>query len=141
MREILPPIILPLQDHLRLEALVADALRDRHPVSSFLMSEVDRAHVCDDRDVPFDVVRINNWVTYRPSNHPRSESKVLVLPQDFSSERIHLSVLSLLGAAVLGLRAGDRLRFLDFKGDPALVAIESIGLQPEASTTLSMRQG
>ncbi len=39
MREILPPIILPLQDHLRLEALVADALRDRHPVSSFLMSE------------------------------------------------------------------------------------------------------
>lgn len=141
MREILPPIILPLQDHLCLEALVADALRDRHPVSSFLMSEVDRAHVCDDRDVPSDVVRLNNWVTYRPSNHPRSESKVLVLPQDFSNERIHLSVLSLLGAAVLELRTGDRLQFLDFKGDSTLVAIESIGVQPDASAILSMRQG
>ena len=73
MREILPPIILPLQDHLCLEALVADALRDRHPVSSFLMSEVDRAHVCDDRDVPSDVVRLNNWVTY--PKQPSEERK------------------------------------------------------------------
>jgi regulator of nucleoside diphosphate kinase len=140
MREILPPIILPSQDHLRLEDLVADALRDRHPVSSFLMSELNRAHVCNDKEVPPDVVRLNDWVTYRMDDHPRCESKILVFPQDFSNELIHLSVLSLLGAAVLGLRAGDRLQFLNFKGNRAVVTVESIGAQPDTPALFSTRR-
>lgn len=140
MREILPPVTLPSQDHERLEQLLADALRDRHPVSSFLMSEVDRAHICDDREVPPDIVRLNDWVTYRQNDSPHSESKMLVFPQDFSDEQRHLSVLSLLGAAVLGLRVGDRLQFLDFKGELALVAIEGIGARSGAPILLSTRR-
>lgn len=140
MRDILPPLILPSHDYLRLEELVADALRDRHPVSSFLMSEIGRAHVCDDKEVPHDVVQLNDWLTYRVSDHPGNESRMLVFPEDFSNEQIHLSVLSLLGAAVLGLRAGDQLRFLDFKGDPTLVTIKSIGAQPDTPALLSTRR-
>jgi regulator of nucleoside diphosphate kinase len=104
------------------------------------MSEVDRAHVCDDNEIPPDVVRLNNWVTYRVSDRKRSETKVLVLPQSFSNEQIHLSVLSLLGAAVVGLRVGDQLQFLNYKGDPALVAIESIGAQPGTPALLLMHK-
>jgi regulator of nucleoside diphosphate kinase len=140
MREILPPIILSSRDHLRLEKLVADALRNRHPVSSFLMSEVDRAHVCDDNEMPADVVRLNDWVTYRVADQSRSESRILVLSGDFRDERIHLSVLSSLGAAVLGLRVGDRLQFFDFSGDPTLVAIEGVGARPDTPALMMMHK-
>lgn len=140
MRDILPPIILSSRDHLRLEEFVADALRNRHPVSSFLMSEVDRAHVCDDNEIPADVVRLNHWVTYRVADQPRSESRILVLSRDFGNERIHLSVLSSLGAAVLGLRVGDRLKFFDSSGDPALVAIEGVGARPDTPALLMMHK-
>ena len=141
MRGILPPIILTSQDYLRLEQILADAVRDRHPVASFLMSEVDRAYVCDDKEVPPDIVRLNDWVTYRVGDDPRKERKVLVCSEDFNDGRIHLSVLSLMGSAVLGLRAGDRLRFPNYKGELTLVTVESIGPQPDEPPFLTAHRG
>jgi len=139
MRGILPPIILSSQDYLRLGYLVADALRDRHPVGSFLMSEVERAYVCDDTEVPSDIVRLNDWVTFRVGDDPQQERKLLLCPNDFSNQRMHLSVLSLWGAALVGLRTGDQMKFNDYEGQLTQVTVVHVGALPGKQGLLSSR--
>src|SRR6185312_6512162 len=94
MREHSSKIIIARRDHARLERLAVDALRKRHPVSWFLMSQIRRAVVYDAYKVPRSVVRLNEWVTYRIDGSKRTESKILVCPEEFRSAEINLTVLS-----------------------------------------------
>jgi regulator of nucleoside diphosphate kinase len=116
MAEQLPPIIIARQDYARLERLADNALRERHPVGSFLMSEICRAVVFDTNRTPDGVARINEWVTYRVDGSRRSESKILVCPDEFRNDQIELSVLSPLGTAVLGMSIGQRMKFFSIEG-------------------------
>lgn len=45
--EQLPSIFIARRDHARLERLAVDAVKERHPVGRFLMSEIRRAVVFD----------------------------------------------------------------------------------------------
>jgi regulator of nucleoside diphosphate kinase len=122
----LPPIFIARRDHARLERLAAVALRERHPVSRFLISEIQRAVVCDTHEMSGSVARLNGWVTYRVDGSKHAESKILVCPEEFRSEQINLSVLSPLGAAVLGMRVGDRMKFFSIEGGLHFVIVESL---------------
>ena len=84
----LPRIFIARRDHARLEGLAASALRERHPVSGVLISELQRAVVCDTRDMPRGVACLNGWVTYRVDGSNHTESKILVCPDDFRSAQI-----------------------------------------------------
>jgi regulator of nucleoside diphosphate kinase len=106
MVEQLPPIIIAGQDHVRLERLANGALRECHPVGRFLMSEIRRAVVFDTNNIPESVVRLNEWVTYRVDGDRQPKSKILVRPDELRNGQIELSVLSPLGAAVLGMSIG-----------------------------------
>ena len=82
MAEQLPPIIIARRDHARLERLADDAVRERHPVGRFLMSEIRRAVVFDTNKVPEGVACLDEWVTYRVDGSRQSESKILVCPDE-----------------------------------------------------------
>ena len=116
MSEHLPPIFIARRDHARLERLAINALRERNPVGRFLMSEIRRAVVCDADKMPDSVACLNEWVTYRIDGNKRTESKILVCPEEFISAEVNLSVLSPLGAAVLGMRVGDCMKFFSNRG-------------------------
>jgi len=116
MTEALPPIFIARRDHVRLERLASVALRERHPVGGFLISEIQRAVVCDAHDMPRGVACLNGWVTYRVDGSRHTESKILVCPDEFRSAQINLSVLSPLGASVLGMSVGDRMKFVSIEG-------------------------
>jgi regulator of nucleoside diphosphate kinase len=122
----LPPIIIARRDHARLARLAAFALRERHPVSAFLISEIQRAVVCDTHNMPRGVACLNGWVTYRVDGSKHAESKILVCPDEFRSAQINLSVLSPLGAAVLGMSVGDRMKFFSIEGGLHFVIVESL---------------
>ena len=126
MVEQLPPIIIARRDHARLERLADDALRERHPVGRFLMSELRRAVVFDTSKVPEGVVRLNEWVTYRVDGSSRSESKILVCPDELTNGQIELSVLSPLGAALLGMSIGQRIKFFSLEGGLHFVIVEDV---------------
>ncbi|WP_456779012.1 GreA/GreB family elongation factor [Bradyrhizobium sp. USDA 3315] len=126
MAEHLPPIIIARRDFARLERLADNALRERHPVGSFLMSEIRRAIVFDTDKRPDGVACINEWVTYRVDGGRRSESKVLVCPEELRNGQIELSVLSPLGAAVLGLGIGHRMKFFNIEGGIHSVIVEGV---------------
>jgi regulator of nucleoside diphosphate kinase len=126
MTETLPTIFIARPDHARLERLAAAALRGRHPVSRFLMSEVQRAIVSDTHDMPRGVACLNGWVTYRVDGSRHAESKILVCPDEFRSAQINLSVLSPVGAALLGMSVGDRMKFFSIEGGLHFVILESL---------------
>ena len=116
MVEQLPPIIIARRDHARLERLADDALRERHPVGRFLMSEIRRAVVFDTNKVPEGVARLNEWVTYRVDGSRQSESKILVCPDELRNGQIELSVLSPLGAAASRNEHWAAYQILQYRG-------------------------
>ena len=116
MTEQLPPIAIAKRDHARLERLADDALRARHPVGRFLMSEIRRAVVFDTNTVPEGIACLNQWVTYRVDGSLQAESKMLVCPDELRNGQIELSVLSPLGAAILGMSIGHRIKFFSIEG-------------------------
>ena len=139
MSEHLPPIIIARRDYARLQRLAVNALRKRHPVGTFLMSEIRRAVVCDAYKMPRGVARLNEWVTYRIDGNKRTESKILVCPEEFISAEVTLSVLSPLGAAVLGMSVGNCMKFFSSEGGLHFVIVESVVTPPGAPLLFPLR--
>jgi regulator of nucleoside diphosphate kinase len=110
-------------------ALAFNAKNNPHPVSAFLRAEVHRAIVVTHADA--DVVRLNAWVTYRVDWGP-TESRLLVHPDDYASGGCHLSVLSSVGAALIGIRVGDRMPFFDSGKSLHVVTPMSLRQEPTA---------
>jgi regulator of nucleoside diphosphate kinase len=125
MTDTMPPISIASADLRRLKQVAVRALQDRHPVGRFLFSELERANACapeaSDR-----CVRLDEWVTFRADQDGAPESRMLVLPDNFRSSTVHLSVLSPLGAALLGLQAGARMPYVGIDGVPHLAVVESL---------------
>jgi regulator of nucleoside diphosphate kinase len=125
----LPPVCIPRSDYVRLERLATRANSERHPIAAFLLSEIRRARVFEPRGRGNAVVSLNKWVTYRLDGGP-SECRILVHPEDYLSPARQLSVLSPLGAALIGLRIGDRMPYSDELGLSHVVTPVSLDPPP-----------
>jgi regulator of nucleoside diphosphate kinase len=105
-----PNVTLPASDHRRLERL-AKMRTDQGDVDArFLLSEINRADVVPDRAARLDsIVTMGSWVTFS-WGFPR-ETRQLVYPEDYTSERTQIPVTSPLGAALVGLKVGSEIPF------------------------------
>jgi len=108
----LPAIALAASDYPRLEKLARVSAQQGDPDALFLLAEINRADIIPDdaRDVQ-SIVTIGSWVTFRTNWGVPQKTVQLVWPEDLSSDLARISVLSGLGAALLGLRAGDRMPY------------------------------
>lgn len=131
--EAVPPICVPASDVDRLRQLALDALKDADPVGRFLLSELDRANVVASSQTPSDIVRIDHWVTFREDREGPAQSRVLTFPENCHNQAIHLSVASPIGAAVLGLRSGASMRYVDDNGVTRLAIVEDLSPPPGIS--------
>jgi regulator of nucleoside diphosphate kinase len=111
----------------RLHRLALSAHAAGLPAAFFLLSELNRAAPYESEQPPTDAVGVNNWVTFRVSDKSGIECRLLVLPDDFRNSEMHLSILSPLGAALVGLAVGSRMPFVDLDGELRLVTVEAIG--------------
>lgn len=125
----LPPITLAASDYNRLLFTAMIRNGKRQPITSFLLDELRRAEVCHPSDLPEDVVSTNCRVIYRVDGEPKSRAHLLVHPEDLLWPGAEISVASPLGTALLGLRVGDRMPFLDENGDIHEVYVEGIGIR------------
>jgi len=122
----LPAIALTASDYPRLEKLARVAAQQGDVDAMFLLIEINRAEIIPDdaRDAE-SVVTIGSWVTYWSNwGAPRKTVK-LVWPEDRTSDLAWISVLSGLGAALLGLRVGDKMPYF-VAGCMNVVRIESV---------------
>lgn len=106
----LPPVRLRKSNWTRLMQLAFDSRLDHHPVAPLLRSEIHRAIVLDEHEHWEDIAELNVWVKYRVDGQI-AESRLLVHPDDYATGDLRLSVLSPVGAALIGIRAGDRMLF------------------------------
>lgn len=121
---ILPAVSIVEPDYARLKRLALVALDDGHPVAEPLLAELHRATICV-QPRP-DVVALNRTVTYRPDLGWKPECRLLVCPEDYRDPSAHLSVLSPLGCALLGLRVGERFPYRTIDGLFHIAIVEDV---------------
>jgi regulator of nucleoside diphosphate kinase len=126
-RKELPPITLRGIDFDRLELLVA-AAADKFPeTTEFLEREMARAHIVPNDAAPSGVVAMDSRVEFRDNGSGQIRTVTLVYPEqaDFAAGRI--SVLSPVGAALLGLSAGQSIDWQPPSGGARSLTVLRVG--------------
>ena len=118
----------------RLQSLVANH-PDRQAVE-WLESELDRATVCLPNELPMDAVQLGSKVQFKLSSSEQIHQRELVLPEQRQHDE-QISVLSPVGAALLGLKIGDEIAWPLSSGQPMTVRILDVQQGREASTELA----
>jgi regulator of nucleoside diphosphate kinase len=124
----LPPITLAANDYNRLLFTAMIQQENSRLTPDFLLKELRRAEVCHPAALPEDVVSTNCRVIYRIDDEPKSRAHLLVHPDDLIWPGAEISVTTPLGTALLGLRVGDRMSFVE-EGKVHEVFVEGIGLR------------
>ena len=102
-----PRIVVGTIDHERLIGL-ATVAEERNPeVAEELLAEMDRARVVAPERVPADVVRMGSFVSYEADGKQRRVQ--LVYPGEADIEAGRISILTPIGAALIGLAAGQSI--------------------------------
>ena len=118
-------------DLTRLENAAARA-GNNSALADLVADLVAHANVVPGNKIPADVVTMNSVV--RVVDDAGSEQEwTLVYPDEANVASAKLSVLSPMGAALLGARAGKLVKYSSPNGAQHSLRIERIAFQPEAS--------
>ena len=103
-----PQIIVSNADYERLTDLATASLERLPEVANELLSEMDRAKVVQDGSVPDNVVRMGSTVTFK-SDDGNTRTFKLVYPAEESLDEHRISVMTPVGAALIGLSEGQSI--------------------------------
>ena len=126
-----PALIINELDAERLDSLLEQPAFARLPVADALNDELDRARMVSPQAMPEDVVTMNSRVKFR--DLASGETYLLVYPQNAGSSPEALSVMAPVGAALLGLRVGDAIRWPLPDGSETHIEVLELLYQPEAA--------
>lgn len=127
-----PPLIVGDADHRHLVSLALAMEKSSPDVSERLLAELDRAKVVPQRKVPADTVQMGSTVLF--STDSAGERRVtLVLPGEADINAGRISVMTPIGAALIGLTTGQSIRWQARDGREQKIAVLSVE-QPEAET-------
>jgi regulator of nucleoside diphosphate kinase len=128
-----PVIWITTEDFRSLRLLAHQGRRGAPAVCDYLLDELNRAIICGAEWIPEDVVTMNSRVAFRASDETVPETRMLVFPDRYDPTGQAISILTPLGAALIGLAAGSSIDYRDRQGDANSVRVERIVYQPEAA--------
>jgi regulator of nucleoside diphosphate kinase len=111
LRTALPPITLTSVDADRLERLITAAETTFPRTADFLARELGRATVVDPAARPAGVIAMGSKVMFRDEASAEERTLTLVYPEEANLEAGKISVLSPIGAALIGLSAGQSIEW------------------------------
>jgi len=120
-----PPIILSRSDH---DALVrmADSISDRSPeLAEQVFGELDRARVVADSRLRPDVVRMGSTLRFT-TDSGEDRTVTLVFPGEADIAAGRISVLTPVGAALIGLSEGQSIDWTGRDGRVHRLTVESV---------------
>jgi regulator of nucleoside diphosphate kinase len=127
LRTELPPITLRHSDHERL-GMLAEATAEKYPVTAdFLAGEVERATIVPDTHPLPGIVTMESDVTFRDDVSGQEKHVTLVYPTSADVDTGRISVLTPIGAALIGLSAGQSITFETPSGEPRSLTVLSVG--------------
>jgi regulator of nucleoside diphosphate kinase len=104
-----------------------------HPVTAqLLLDEIARAQIRPDRLVRENIVGMNSTVTFRDEAHGRDRVVQLVYPQDADIAARRISILTPVGAGLIGLAAGQAILWPDREGERRVLRILNVTRHAEA---------
>lgn len=118
-----PRIIMAETEVERLSTLAQQMEQATPLASDMLLQEIDRAEVRPDAQMPDHVVRMRSTVRFEDDAHGAARSVLLVYPKEADIEAGKISVLSLVGAGLIGLSPGQTIQWPDRDGHERLLRI------------------
>ena len=110
---------------------LAMSIEERSPdVAGKLCEELDRANVVAAEDLPHDVVTMQSEVEFVDERSCDRRKVQLVWPRDANLDQNRLSVLTLVGAGLIGMQAGSAINWPDRYGKERCLRIVDVR-QPE----------
>lgn len=126
--------ILTMNDRERLLPLVDQARRSWLTYAPYLdafRSELRRTRALPSAQVPPDVITMNSRFVLSRPREEGSACYTLVYPEEQSPREGRISVLSPMGVALLGARAGEEVAWISSDG-PEVATVQRLLYQPEA---------
>jgi len=118
-----PPIHV-LAEESDLVANLALSVEHRQPVvAAMLLEEIERAELHEPGTMPADAVRLGSGISFLDERAGQVRSVHLVLPADANIAEGRISILTPVGAALYGLRAGDAIDWPDIDGNERRITI------------------
>jgi len=125
----LPNITLTADDSERLRRL-ADAAAEKFPrTAEFLAREVDRASLIDAGEATSNLVTMGSQVVYRDDDTGKTRSVILVYPDEANLDESKISVLTPIGAALIGLSVNQSIEFETPTGATRSLTVMSVRKQ------------
>ena len=110
-----PPIVIGDLDHQKLTRLASAAPESMADVADELLGELDRARVRPQAGLPAGVVRMGSQVNFRSGQGPEKSVR-LVWPGEADIAQGRVSILTPIGAALIGLAQGQSIGWEDRSG-------------------------
>ena len=109
---------------------LAVAWQQRHPLSAaLLLDELDRALTVAEEDLPGDVVTMRSQVVFVDKASGERHSVRLVYPGEADMARQRVSILTPIGAALIGMRVGSAIDWPNRQGEQRRLEIAEV-VQP-----------
>ena len=96
-------------------------------VCEYLREELDRAAVIPAEKLRPDIVSLGSQVEFRDEHTGKSQEIILVYPLDADIARRRVSVLTPVGAALLGLSVNQTISFRTRTGDRRELTVLRVG--------------
>ena len=104
-----PRITLAADEHERLSALANAAMNTMPDVAGYLADELDRAQVLVNGRQPTEAVRMGCEVEFRDDATGKAQTVTLVYPGEADISQGKVSVLTPIGAALIGVHVGQAI--------------------------------
>jgi regulator of nucleoside diphosphate kinase len=104
-----PEITLSTEDYVKLSALVRAAMNKMPELADGLSEELERAHIIEDEHLSTQTIRMGYEVDFRDDTTDKTQTVMLVYPAQADIVQGKVSVLTPIGTALIGLRAGQSI--------------------------------
>lgn len=131
-----PRISISEADHERLQNVVDGALRSAPGVAEFLQQELNRATIADANGV--ETTCMGSFVEFRDDSTGRVRSMQLVYPAEADAAKGRISVLTPIGAALIGLSPGQSITWQTRTGESKLLTVLKVRSEADANGYLNI---
>lgn len=121
-----PPIQIRETDAERIGNLAIEAEERLPQVAELLLAEINRATIVEDSRLPQNVVALQSTVKFLDEASGIERTLQLVYPQHADIAAGRISILSLVGAGLLGLKPGQSISWPDRAGKQRALRIMEV---------------
>ena len=135
-----PPIVIDADYIDRLRDLAFAAMERNPEVGDRLLQEIERAEVRPSAEMPPHVVNVGSKVTFRDNTTGREQTVILVLPKDANIAERRVSVITPIGAALIGLAEGASIDWATRDGASRELTVLQVSARPGDTDAEGARQ-